>query len=428
MSLHIKTFAKKTFILIFLCTLVFSVVAQTQSDAELVDLMDVMLEDFLNPNSQAKNQNKAQSVERLQKETQTTTNKKAPVAQAELDFAEEIETRTFATQLPQTEQPKTTKPTVENEVPLNEEYVSRDFQITTNTQNKKNSTQTKTLTQEKNSSQVVEQPKAATKSLTQKNTTVQKNSLATAPKTEKAQTTTSNSAKETSKQNVATVQKLDANPVETTKIEPTKTVEKQEQNAQIDKEAAKKEAIAAANAINSANENKEKQTQETAIAEEVQEVPENDSYKYITVTVAPEYNSYNSKFKNIGGVMLVERNLKQNMSIGALAGAYYNLNKSNKTFEGELALFYRYYLMSDEMKQKFPYPFGVFLQPEVGIAMGLNNKKLIKDQLGLKPSPLVAFRAGYRGYLGTGNIFIEPYVRVGYPFIAGAGIGIGVRY
>ena len=79
------------------------------------------------------------------------------------------------------------------------------------------------------------------------------------------------------------------------------------------------------------------------------------------------------------------------------------------------------------MKAKHPYGWGFYLQPELGAAVAFNKTGLIKDQLGLKVSPLGALRVGYRYYIRKSPLYIEPFLRVGYPFVAGGGIGFGLQ-
>ncbi|MBO4759508.1 MAG: hypothetical protein J5505_05560 [Spirochaetaceae bacterium] len=155
-----------------------------------------------------------------------------------------------------------------------------------------------------------------------------------------------------------------------------------------------------------------------------------------TLTANIEYNSYNSKFRTLGGSVMFDHSFRQNSAIGFLGGGFIDfsdgfkikgLNFSKIILEAELALFYRHYIMSDSMKAKHPYGWGFYLQPELGAAVAFNKTGLIKDQLGLKVSPLGALRVGFRYYIRKSPLYIEPFLRVGYPFVAGGGIGFGLQ-
>ncbi len=156
--------------------------------------------------------------------------------------------------------------------------------------------------------------------------------------------------------------------------------------------------------------------------------------KVMTLTGNIEYNSYNSKFRTLGLSMMLDYSLRQNASIGVLAGGFIDFSKgfkikgisfSQDIFEAELALFYRHYIMTDSQKAARPFGHGFYLQPELGVAVAFNKTGLIKDQLGLKVSPLGALRMGYRLYIRKSPLYFEPYVRLGYPFIAGGGLAFG---
>ena len=155
-----------------------------------------------------------------------------------------------------------------------------------------------------------------------------------------------------------------------------------------------------------------------------------------TLTANIEYNSYNSKFKTLGGSVMFDHALRQNSALGFLGGGYIDfsdgfkikgLDFSKIVLEAELAVFYRHYIMSDSMKEKHPYGWGFYLQPELGAAVAFNKTGLIKDQLGLKVSPLGALRVGWRAYVKKSPLYIEPFLRIGYPFVAGGGIGFGLQ-
>lgn len=190
----------------------------------------------------------------------------------------------------------------------------------------------------------------------------------------------------------------------------------------------------------------EEDDEELSIAVEEEEKPFD---RVSTLAFSPlQFNSYNSSFGSIGVDFAFERAVKHNAAFGLVGGIDYaysqtgakdrikDLFKGNfknhlvsfkdAIFTAEAALFYRFYIMNDSMKEARSYPFGFFLQPELGVAVGFNKSGLVADQLNLKPSPLASLRTGYRGYIGD-SFFIEPYVRVGYPFIAGGGIGIGLQ-
>lgn len=155
-----------------------------------------------------------------------------------------------------------------------------------------------------------------------------------------------------------------------------------------------------------------------------------------TLTANIEYNSYNSKFKTLGGSVMFDHALRQNSALGVLGGGYIDFSDGFKLkgldfakiiLEAEIALFYRHYIMSDSMKAKHPYGWGFYLQPELGAAVAFNKTGLIKDQLGLKVSPLGSLRVGWRAYIKKSPLYIEPFLRVGYPFVAGGGIGFGLQ-
>lgn len=131
MNLTTKT---KTFVLIFLAT-TFCVFAQNYKNPQeqtLVDLMDVMLEDFLNP--QEMEEDYVQPVLPKTNPSVSTAEdfsfvetESPKIDFAEPDFAEPIFSQSqhiaVADTLPQTAEPAVTKNIIPNEIPLIEEFI-----------------------------------------------------------------------------------------------------------------------------------------------------------------------------------------------------------------------------------------------------------------------------------------------------------------
>ena len=427
------------------------------ANTKLIDLMDVMLEDFVNPTQKKE--------EIIQQKQPNSPKAQKPVAQALSDPAETLENNNYTNVLPQNP-----KPNVPEHLPMVEQHTPA-----TTVQNNLNSSTVQTvqspntpLTFDQN--QALPLPSNANKTETaqqNENTTVKNAQIEQRPVVVEHEERFEPVETKENLQPVKTIT-VEARPslTQTEKIEETVEPKKTEKNDNIIEEKQTISENLAENIVEQPKIEEEKSTQTVAsqkveveaktvepVTEEENLVAENEEIIFgaeILDEEPPfnvqnflggniEYNSYNTKFKTIGASLMYERVIRPADSIGVLGGGFVSIDSvykkgqklslSSGIVEGEIALFYRHYLMSDAMKEAKPYPYGMFLQPELGVGVGLNlaTKKMIKDQLGLKPSPIVALRTGYRAFILKSPIYIEPFVRIGYPFVAGGGIGIGLK-
>lgn len=391
----------------------------SSNNAKLIDLMDVMLEDFVNPQ-----QKKEEIIQQKQPGSQNT---KKPVAQAVSDPAETLETNNYANALPQT-----TSPGMPEHLPVVEQYPAATLQpnqalplpVAPAKQEQPESSTVKTAQIEQRP--VVVEHEERFEPVETKEPVQPVKTVIVEPRQEVTQ------AEEEQPQKVQTV-------IEEPVVQQAQAA--QPVPAELVQPAASQRVEVAAKTVEpvTEEENEEPEAEEIVFDSEIleEEEPYFAPQNFLGGNI--EYNSYNTKFKTIGASLMFERAIRPADSIGVIGGGFVSIDSvykkgqklslSSGIMEGEVALFYRHYLMSAAMKEAKPYPYGMFLQPEVGVGVGFNmaTKKMIKDQLGLKPSPIVALRTGYRAFVLKSPIYIEPFVRIGYPFVAGGGIGIGLK-
>ena len=129
----------------------------------------------------------------------------------------------------------------------------------------------------------------------------------------------------------------------------------------------------------------------------------------ISLGLGPEFNM-NSRENFAGGAVLnFGVNLGSSFAIGINATASYNFAK---IFVIEPAAFFRWYFLSREHN-------GLFVQADAGAYLVFEDDDIIPLFMG-------GLRAGFRLPLGD-MFFIEPYGRLGYPFMFGIGALVGVR-
>jgi len=109
-----------------------------------------------------------------------------------------------------------------------------------------------------------------------------------------------------------------------------------------------------------------------------------------------------------GAILGIDFYLPERSSIGIQLTASSN-GVNNSTIEPSLA--FRYY---------FSDSYSFFIQLDTGASF-------ISETGEVRINLLMGLRAGYRLYIGR-IFFIEPFVRGGYPFIAGGGLLMGYRY
>jgi len=118
----------------------------------------------------------------------------------------------------------------------------------------------------------------------------------------------------------------------------------------------------------------------------------------------------NSRYNFAGGAVLgFDINLPHSLALG-LTVTYSN-NFSGISVIEPAALF-RWYILGSSA--------GLFLQADAGAYLVLEDGELIPLFMG-------GLRGGFRLLLGE-SFFIEPYGRVGYPFVFGIGVIAGIRF
>ncbi len=384
------------------------------NSAKLIDLMDVMLEDFVNP------QQKKEEI--IQQKQPGTQNMQKPVAQAVSDPAATLESNNYANVLPQT---------VPEHMPVVDQYPAATLgpnqalplpSAPANPAQQTESTTVKTAQIEQRP--VVVEHEERFEPVETKETMQPVKTITVEPRPQVTQA--EEEKEEPQPQKVRTIVEAPAEP------EPPAAEEEPVQQP-----AASQRVEVAAKTIEPVTEEETAEEEVTFDIEVLEEEPQFTPQNFLGGNI--EYNSYNTKFKTVGASLMFERAIRPADSVGVIGGAFVDIDSvykkgqklslSSGILEGEFALFYRHYLMSDAMKSSKPYPYGMFLQPEVGVGVGykLSTKKMIKDQLGLKPSPILALRTGYRAFIMKSPIYVEPFIRIGYPFVAGGGIGIGLK-
>lgn len=411
--------------------------AQTKDDTQLIELMDVMLEDFLNP-----------------KQTAPIVEQKPRIVQ---DSAIPIESAPITS----SSLPETTTPSMPVHVPIAEDYSYTD----TETKPQFSSTQP-VPSQSVTTPQQYSQPQHTQIQTLPQTQPVQPQHTEIAPAYTQAEQTDQQYVQNIQTQpNTYTKPETDYVDIEPiyshqsqtanqtpqyTETKPVYTQPIQTQTQTIPVQTVQTQPVQPQNIEPEPVEDKNEQTEiaeiDTSDLGDIEEfddiefkeemLQENYFQPVNTLTGNFEYNSYNSKFKTLGFSVMFDHSLRQNSSIGVLGGGFIEfsdgfkikgLDFSKTILEAELALFYRHYIMTESMKSARPYGWGFYLQPELGAAAAFNKTGLIKDQLGLKVSPLASLRVGWRAYIRKSPLYIEPFLRVGYPFVAGGGIGFGLQ-
>ena len=95
--------------------------------------------------------------------------------------------------------------------------------------------------------------------------------------------------------------------------------------------------------------------------------------------------------------------------------SYDVLEKENTIYCIEPVAFLKWYVVSPSGEPSA----GIFLQPQIGCDLLIVNSE-IKNNLNIG----TAF--GFR--IVSGNFYFEPVLRGGYPYMFGAGLGIGCRF
>jgi hypothetical protein len=127
------------------------------------------------------------------------------------------------------------------------------------------------------------------------------------------------------------------------------------------------------------------------------------------IGAAAELNANSREGVATGGGLLFGLEIDNRMTAGIKTSFFTNMDTVN-TMEGQ-ALF-RYYL-------SLPVN-GVFLQAEAGVSVFFEQDEQF-------PAFMGGITAGWRIFPGA-RWYLEPGLRLGYPFIWGVGLGGGVRF
>ena len=132
--------------------------------------------------------------------------------------------------------------------------------------------------------------------------------------------------------------------------------------------------------------------------------------KKVSIGIGPEWNMNSRENFAMGGVFSFTINLANSLAVGVTAA--YSNNFSNIQVIEPAALF-RWYILSKDHT-------GLFAQADVGAY-------LIFEDGEIEPMFMGGIKAGIRLPLGK-MFFIEPYGRMGYPFVFGVGALVGVKF
>jgi len=135
------------------------------------------------------------------------------------------------------------------------------------------------------------------------------------------------------------------------------------------------------------------------------------------IGISPEWNLNSRDSLAAGAVLAVDFNVSSSFALGA--NATVSSDFSDITVIEPAAMF-RWYLLSKEHAGSFAAGNGLFLQADVGAYLVLENDEVTPLFLG-------GLRTGVRLPFGN-TFFIEPYGRIGYPFIFGFGFLTGIRF
>ena len=125
-------------------------------------------------------------------------------------------------------------------------------------------------------------------------------------------------------------------------------------------------------------------------------------------------NSISSVSPGVG--ICFDYSLIRNISLGFNAIVSYDVSeKDNSIYCIEPLAFLRWYVVSPTGEPSA----GIFLEPHIGCDLLLVNSEI-------KPSLNIGAAFGFR--IVSGNFYIEPVLRGGYPYMFGAGISAGCRF
>jgi len=136
---------------------------------------------------------------------------------------------------------------------------------------------------------------------------------------------------------------------------------------------------------------------------------ENES-KLMAISLGPEWNMNSRENFAAGAALGFDFNLGSSFAVG------FNLTASSN-FSGiaviEPAAMFRWYFLGKNHN-------GLFAQAEAGTFLIIEDSEVIPMFLG-------GLRAGFRLPLGS-MFFVEPFGRVGYPFMFGFGAMAGIKF
>ena len=139
-------------------------------------------------------------------------------------------------------------------------------------------------------------------------------------------------------------------------------------------------------------------------------IPVTAEEKKMSAGLGLEWNM-ESRHNFAGGALLTfDYQLPRFASVGFFLAGISNFNNTHII---EPAFVFRAYQREYEFA-------GPFFQSELGISFIVEDEELTR-------LPLVGFGAGYRFLLGS-SLYVEPYGRIGYPFVFGLGVIGGIRF
>jgi len=137
------------------------------------------------------------------------------------------------------------------------------------------------------------------------------------------------------------------------------------------------------------------------------------------VGISPEINGYTREGFSIGGGLVLGIDLNDQFSTGLKTGFFDSLDTLTAF---ETVLFFRYYLPWLRFPKSTD---GLFAQLEAGSVILLESGYNVN--LEAFPSFSGGLSVGWRFNLGE-RWFVEPVGRVGYPYVWGGSITVGIRY
>ena len=144
------------------------------------------------------------------------------------------------------------------------------------------------------------------------------------------------------------------------------------------------------------------------------EIPETDNSR-TALGIGLEWNM-NSPSRYAGGALLAfDFDLTPAITLGI--NSTFSTNFFGYTVIEPAAMFRWYFLNWSKIDKKFA---GFFLQADAGAFVIIESK-------GVSVKPLGGLRGGFRFPLGS-MFYVEPYGRVGYPFMFGVGAAAGIRF